>query len=76
MLNVKTSRMERSDLESLGGWLPKRIVMEFMGYKETQMRDFMIKYSQFLEVSRIGRRCFIKESSLISVLEMNNSKHF
>lgn len=64
------------ELDNIGGWLPKKAVMEFLGYRETQMREFMIQHSQFLEISRIGRRCFIKESSLITVLELNNTKEF
>lgn len=67
--------MKIKKTESIGGWLPKRKVMEFLGYKETQMREFMIQHSQHLEVSKIGRRSFIKESSLIEVLEINNTKH-
>lgn len=75
MVNFKTFIMETFELENIGGWLPKKAVMEFLGYKETQMREFMIQHAQHLIVSKIGRRSFIKERSLIEVLEMNNIKH-
>ena len=54
----------------IGDWISKKDVMAFLGYKETQMREFMINNANSLEVTRIGRRCFITEISLLKVLEL------
>lgn len=56
--------------QRLGDWIPKQEVMDFLGYKSTQMNEFIRKH-QMLRVSRIGRRTFINISSLIAVLELH-----
>ena len=54
----------------IGDWIPKHEAMEFLGYKRTQMNEFIRRHSN-LRVSKIGRRTFISVSSLIKVLELN-----
>lgn len=58
----------RLNFNKVGDFLSKKDVMNFLGYKETQMREFMINNADKLIVSKIGRRCFITESSLLKVL--------
>lgn len=62
--------IEKIYVRKIGDWIAKKDVMAFLDYKETQMREFMIEFNHVLEVSRIGRRVFIKEESLILVLEL------
>lgn len=52
----------------LGDWISKKEAMDFLGYKSTQMNEFINKHPM-LRVARIGRRCFITVSSLLAVLE-------
>lgn len=59
------------NLKRLGDWISKKEVMEFLGYRTTQMNQFLKDYSRLLKVSRIGRRVFITVSSLIEVMELN-----
>jgi hypothetical protein len=64
-MNMETSIKK----QKIGDWISKKDVMSFLGYKETQMREFMINNANILRVSRIGKRSFITESSLLKVLE-------
>jgi ribonucleotide reductase beta subunit family protein with ferritin-like domain len=59
--------------KQIGDWIPKSEAMEFLGYKSTQMNEF-IKYYTNLRVSRIGRRTFIHVPSLIKVIEINEER--
>lgn len=59
------------NLKRLGDWISKKDAMEFLGYRTTQMNQFLKDYSHLLKVSRIGRRVFITVSSLIKVMELN-----
>ena len=62
--------IEKFYIRKIGDWISKKDAMEFLDYKETQMREFMWEYSYILRVSRIGRRVFITETSLNQVLEV------
>lgn len=53
----------------LGDWITKQDAMDFLGYKSTQMNEFIRKHPM-LEIARIGRRSFIKISSLLTVLDI------
>ena len=66
--------IKQSKVSKIGDWIAKKDVMAFLGYKETQMREFMINNTNSLEITKIGRRCFITETSLLKVLEANKTK--
>jgi hypothetical protein len=53
----------------IGGWLPRKMVMDFMEYESTQMAAF--EKTPELVVSQIGKRKFITLKSLTEVLEKN-----
>lgn len=59
------------ELKKLGDWISKQDAMEFLGYRTTQMNQFLKDYSCHLRVSRVGRRVFITVSSIVKVLELN-----
>lgn len=60
---------ELESYKKLGEWISKREAMEFLGYRSTQMNEFMKKFAKHLRISRIGRRCFLHVKSLIKVIE-------
>ena len=59
------------ELKRLGDWISKKDAMEFLGYKTTQMNQFLKDYAGHLKVSRVGHRVFITVSSIVHVLELN-----
>ena len=61
--------MEKLSFPKIGGWIPKKYVMEFLGYKSSQMAIFMKRFDHVLQIRKIERRSFISESSLLEVLE-------
>lgn len=60
---------EAQPYKKLGEWISKKEAMEFLGYKSTQMNEFMKQFAEHLRISRIGRRCFLHVKSLIKVIE-------
>lgn len=64
-----------NEFKRLGDWISKKEAMEFLGYRTTQMNQFLKDYSGLLKVSKIGRRLFITISSLVQVLE-SNTDHY
>lgn len=65
--------MKQFFTKRLGDWITKKEAMEFLGYKSTQMNEFIKRYPN-LKISRIGRRCFISAQSLIKVIELNERR--
>jgi hypothetical protein len=57
---------------SIGDWLPRKAVMRFLDYGETQMRA--LEKSKKLETSVIGRRKFYNTKSIINLIEQNIKK--
>lgn len=55
--------------KQLGDWISKQEAMNFLGYRTTQMNEFMKTFNDHLRISRIGRRCFLHVKSLIKVIE-------
>lgn len=55
--------------KKIGDWISKKDAMEFLGYKNTQMNEFLKTYKKHLRISRIGRRSFLQVKSLIKVIE-------
>jgi hypothetical protein len=53
----------------LGEWLPKKTVMRFFDYGETQMRQIEKEYS--LVTSKINARKFYLVSSILKLIELN-----
>ena len=66
--------MKIKEIKQVGDWISKQDAMEFLNYKTTQMNQFLKDYASNLRVARIGQRVFISLSSLIKVLELNESK--
>jgi hypothetical protein len=62
------SRIDR-DSSAIGGWLPKKAVMRFFDYGDSQMKTLEDK--KILVVSKIGRRKFYSVESIISLIEKN-----
>lgn len=50
-------------------WISWKEVMKFFEYKDTQMAEMVMEHQ--LIVTKIGRRKFIKRSSVIELLEKN-----
>ncbi len=48
-------------------WIPKKVVMKFFDYGETQMRAVEKQYK--LQVSRIKSRTFYSAESILNLLE-------
>lgn len=63
-----------NELKKLGDWISKKDAMEFLGYRTTQMNQFLKDYSGLLKVSKIGRRVFITVSSIVRVLELKSDR--
>ena len=71
-LTNKNSVMKKlKEVKKLGDWISKKDAMEFLGYKTTQMNQFLKDYSGHLKIARVGRRVFITVSSIVQVLELN-----
>lgn len=57
---------------SMGGWLPKKSVMKFFDYGDTQLRQ--LEADHLLTVSKIGNRKFYSVESLIELINKNVKK--
>ena len=55
--------------KQLGDWISKQEAMDFLGYRTTQMNEFMKTFQKHLRISRIGRRSFLHVKSLIKIIE-------
>jgi hypothetical protein len=55
----------------LGDWLPKKAVLRFFDYGETQMRA--LEKSGAIVVSRIGNRKFYSKTSILQLLELKTT---
>jgi hypothetical protein len=53
-------------------WLPKKAVMQFLDYGETQMR--VIEKQHKLQVSKIKARTFYSVESVLNLLELHKIK--
>lgn len=62
------STLPKSILEE---WIPRTIVMQFLGYKTTQMYHFL--KSGKVKTVKIGKRIFINRRSLNNYLEAQSS---
>lgn len=51
------------------GWIPKKTVMRFFDYGETQMRQ--LERENCLEISKIKARKFYSTKSIINLIEQN-----
>lgn len=65
---------ELQSYKQLGDWISKREAMDFLGYKTTQMNEFMNRFKSHLRISRIGRRSFLNVKSLIKVIESHEER--
>jgi hypothetical protein len=63
--------MEKSSM-SIGGWLPKKTVMRFFDYGDSQMRA--LELSKKLEVTKVGRRKFYSIKSIEDFMVNNMQK--
>jgi hypothetical protein len=54
---------------TIGGWLPKHIVLRFFDYSDNQLRN--LERTSSIEVSKIGRRKFYSLESIIKIIEKN-----
>jgi len=54
------------------GWLPKKSVMRFFDYGDTQMRQLEKDFN--LEIARINSRKFYSVNSIINLLKENRLK--
>ena len=54
---------------ALGDWLPKKAVMRYFDYGETQLR--VLEKSGVLLVSKVGHRKFYSKSSIIKLLDLS-----
>lgn len=52
-------------------WLPKKVVMRFFDYGETQMRQLEIEHH--LEVSKIKARKFYSVQSILNLIEKHKT---
>lgn len=54
---------------AIGGWLPKKVVMRYFDYGETQLRT--LEHEHSIEVSKVGNRKFYAIASIIELLNKN-----
>jgi hypothetical protein len=52
--------------QTIGDWVPKRVVQEFFNYGNTKMSTFANDYN--VEMSKVGRRIFYKYSDIIRLI--------
>lgn len=62
---------EKNSFEVIG-WLPKKSVMRFFDYGDTQMRQLEKDFN--LEIARINSRKFYSVKSIINLLKENRLK--
>jgi len=63
-------KLDESDISrNFGNWVPRKKLMEFLDYGDTQMAE--IFKSCDLVISEIGNRKFVKRESIIRLLEKN-----
>ena len=67
-IEKRIANFERSQ-SVITDWLPKKAVMRFFDYGETQLR--VLETTNKIECSVIGRRKFYRMSSIIKLLEKN-----
>lgn len=53
------------------GWLPKKLVMRFFDYGETQMRQ--LEKEHLLEMSKINSRKFYSVKSILNLIEKHKN---
>lgn len=66
LIKQSINTIERNGL-TLGDWMPKKAVMRYFDYGETQMRTLEKEYK--LETSKIGNRKFYKRKSILEILD-------
>ena len=73
MREIKLIKQSLDNIErngsSIGGWLPKKAVMRFFDYGDSQMKT--LEDNNILVVSKIGRRKFYSIESIVSLMEKN-----
>ena len=67
LISSKLDRIESNSLNDI--WLPKKTVMRFFDYGETQMRQ--LEKENKLIVSKIKARKFYAVQSILELLEIN-----
>ena len=72
LAEVKRKLEESEIARQFDNWIPRRKLMEFFDYGDTQMAA--IFKTGDLVVSEIGNRKFIKRESVIKLLEKNIKK--
>jgi hypothetical protein len=60
---------QNSQIDIMEGWLPRLVVMKFLGYGNTQMTAVARKYD-FI-ATKIGSRIFYQKRSIIKALKTN-----
>jgi hypothetical protein len=68
LIKQSLDKIERNG-SSIGGWLPKKAVMRFFDYGDSQMKT--LEDNKILVVSKIGRRKFYSIDSIVSLMEKN-----
>ncbi|OFY89649.1 MAG: hypothetical protein A3K10_09815 [Bacteroidetes bacterium RIFCSPLOWO2_12_FULL_31_6] len=68
LIKQSIHEIERNGV-AIGDWLPKKAVMRFFNYGETQIRE--LELANNIEISTIGRRKFYSKKSIIALIEKN-----
>jgi hypothetical protein len=55
--------------DAFGGWMPKKAVMRYFDYGDTQLR--MLERKNAIQVSVVGNRKFYSVQSIIQLIEKN-----
>lgn len=66
-INKKLEQLDSNPLNQ--AWLPKKVVMRFFDYGDTQLRQLEKEYK--IEVSKIKARKFYSVKSLLKLIENN-----
>jgi hypothetical protein len=63
---VNNNKVNPITFQTIGDWVPKRVVQEFFNYGNTKMSTFANDYN--VEMSKVGRRIFYKYSDIIRLI--------
>lgn len=52
--------------QTIGDWIPRKVVQEFFNYGNTKMSTFATDYN--IRISKVGKRIFYKYSDIIDLI--------
>ena len=69
LIEISEIKKQLEQSQSIGDWITRQQAMNFLGYKNTAMRD--LEKSGELSLSKVGRHKFILRQEIIDLLNRN-----